>query len=329
MTLRAASLLLLFAVPPLIQIQPAVTTETLPADPDDPAVWVHPNDAAQSLVIATIKAAAPAGGLAVFSLDGKLLQTVGPLNRPNNVDVEQNVDGIDLAIATERFNNRLIAFRIDPASRRLSEAGTLPVFEAPMGIGLYRRPKDGAVFAIVSRKSGPSGSYLWQYRLHVRDGQIRGEKVREFGAFSGTGEIEAVAVDDELGYVYYADEDFGIRQYHADPDHPDAGRELLVFAQDGFQGNREGIAIYRQRNGAGFIVCTDQIPGGSRYRLYDRRNPRRLVAVLHGPADSTDGIEVASGAFGSRFPRGFLVAMNSGPRNFLLFDWAALRLPRR
>ena len=32
------------------------------------------------------------------------------------------------------------------------------------------------------------------------------------------GEIEAVAVDDAPGYVYYADEGNGTHKYHADPD---------------------------------------------------------------------------------------------------------------
>ena len=74
--------------------------------------------------------------------------------------------------------------------------------------------------------------------------------VRYFGAFSGTGEIEAVAVDDALGYVYYADEGNGIRKYHADPDHRDAASELAHFGRTGFRADREGIAIYagRRRN---------------------------------------------------------------------------------
>ena len=90
-----------------------------------------------------------------------------------------------------------------------------------MGVALYRRPKDGAIFAIVGRKNGPKSGYLWQYRLEDDGrGNVRALKIREFGQFSGTGEIEAIAVDDELGYVYYADEGNGIHKWHADPDHP-------------------------------------------------------------------------------------------------------------
>jgi myo-inositol-hexaphosphate 3-phosphohydrolase len=81
--------------------------------------------------------------------------------------------------------------------------------------------------------------------------------------------------------------------------------------------NREGIAVHND-----YIVCTDQIPGGSQYRLYSRRrNQKNPIAVLAGTADSTDGIEVVSRPMGSRFPNGFLVAMNSSGKNFLLFAW--------
>ena len=70
----------------------------------------------------------------------------------------------------------------------------------PMGIALYKRPADGAIFAIVSRKTGPSGSYLWQYRLSDDgDGHVTGTKVREFGTFS-----DATSMDDgvpELGEI--------------------------------------------------------------------------------------------------------------------------------
>ena len=47
-----------------------------------------------------------------------------------------------------------------------------------------------------------------------------------------------------------------------------------------------------------------------------------MIKVVHGGADSTDGIEATSTALGPNFPDGVLVAMNSRPRNFLIFDWA-------
>lgn len=198
-----------------------------------------------------------------------------------------------------------------------------------MGIALYRRPRDRAIFAIVGRKAGPRDGYLWQYRLQDDgSGQLKAVKVREFGRFSGRGEIEAIAVDDELGYVYYADEGDGIHKWHADPDSPEASRELAHFGGQGFAADREGIAIYTHRDGTGYIICTDQLKGASEYRVYRREGkPGRphdhaeVVKIVRGDADSTDGIEVTSANLGTRFPKGLLVAMNSRGRNFLLFGW--------
>lgn len=337
--LAAASLPLLS-----VRVQPAVETESAGDDADDPAIWVHPKDASRSLVIGTNKAAAPRGALVVYGLDGKVRQRIDGLDRPNNVDVEYGfrLGGrrVDIAVTTERYQKRLRVFRIDERTGTLEEVssgGGIPVLEGregrgrePMGIGLYRRARDGAVFAIVSPKEGPLDGYLEQYRLgDDGSGKVKGEKVREFGAFSGAGEIEAVAVDDELGYVYYADEDTGIRKYHADPDHPLRRKELALFGREGYQGNREGLAIYATGKGRGFLISTDQVKGGSRHLLYrregtpaDPHDHSEVVAAIEGGADSTDGIESTAHPLGRAFPRGMLAVMNSSGKNFFFYNWA-------
>jgi 3-phytase len=332
----------LIAPPLAVDIPMRVATAPVANDADDPAIWVHPGDPSQSLIIATDKSPAPDGGLFVFDLDGQARQRLGPIDRPNNVDVEYGLvlrgQPTDIAVVTERLQRRLRVYHILPDERRLQEIspGGLAVFEgevgeqaAPMGIALYRRTRDGAVFAIVGRKEGPRHGYLWQYRLEDDgSGKVKAKKVREFGLFSGQGEIEVIAVDDSLGYIYYADEGRGIFKYHADPDHPDAARALAHFGADGFSGDREGIAIYARAGGTGYIVCTDQISGNSQYRLYrregERGNPHdhsTVHKIVRGGADSTDGIEVTSAGLGPRFATGALVAMNDRGRNFLVFSW--------
>ncbi len=320
-----------------------VATEPVTNDPDDPAIWVHPTDPSKSLILGTNKVRAPEGGLWVYGLDGKTKQVIKNLDRPNNVDVAHGLPlggkRVDIAVVTERLKQRLLVYGIDAATGELADIGSgggIAVFAgeqgeaaAPMGVALYRRPKDGAIFAIVGRKTGPAKGYLWQYRLTDDGaGKVKGEKVREFGHFSGSGEIEAIGVDHELGYVYFADEGFGIRKWHADPDHPQAGTELAVLGREGFRGDREGIAVYARKDGTGYIVCADQLEGSSEFRIYRREgapgNPHdhsEVLKVVRGGADSTDGLEVLSTPLGSRFPNGLLVAMNSASKNFLLFDW--------
>ena len=324
--------------PLVATVAPVRASATLAHDPDDPAIWVHPSAPERSLVLGTVKVQAPDGGVAVFALDGTLRQLVTGIDRPNNIDVEYGFTfggrSIDIAVVTERYQRRLRVFAIAADGSGISDLGAVPVLEgqageagAPMGIGLYRRPGDGAVFAIVAPKTGPADGYLWQYRLQdAGGGRISAEAVRRFGRFGGTGEIEAVAVDDETGHVYYADEDNGVHKWHADPDHPDAAKELAHFAREGFSGDREGIAIYSGRGGAGYVVATDQLPVNSGYHLYRRDTPGdRPVRVFSGGADSTDGIEVTSRDLGPEFPGGLFVAMNSRAKNFLFYRWSDIQ----
>ena len=328
-----------------LEIESEYGTAQLSNDPDDPAIWVHPTDPGRSLILGTMKVAAPAGAIVAFGMDGQIRQVISGIDRPNNIDVEYGIQlggrRVDVAVATERLARQLRIFRIDPAEGRLVDMGGVPVLEgqvgeagAPMGLALYHRARDGAVFAIVSPKEGPRQNYLWQYRLvDSGDGRIGARFVRRFGNFSATtireeNEIESVVVDDALGYVYYSDEADGIHKWHADPDHPDAGRELAHFARSGFRGDREGIAIYALPDGTGYIVGTDQLDEDSEYHVYPREgapgNPHdhsREITVLRGGADATDGIEISSRPLGPGLPSGALVAMNSAPRNFLVFRW--------
>jgi 3-phytase len=328
-----------------LEIEAEYGTASLSNDPDDPAIWVHPTDSSRSLILGTMKVASPAGAIVVYGMDGQIRQVISGIDRPNNIDVEYGFRlagrTVDIAVATERLKRQLRVFRIDPPDGRLVDLGGIPILEgqtgeagAPMGIGLYRRERDAAIFAIVAPKEGPRDGYLWQYRLFdAGAGRIGARFVRRFGSFSATtvreeNEIEAVAVDDELGYVYYADEADGIHKWHADPDHPDAGRELAQFGRTGFRGDREGIAIYALADGTGYIVCTDQIDEDSEYHLYPREGTRenahdhsREIAVFRGGVDATDGLEISSRELGPGLPHGVMIAMNSAPRNFLVFRW--------
>lgn len=330
-----------------LDIPVAVTTESVTDDPDDPAIWIHSDDPAKSLIVGTNKVAAPKGALVVFGLDGKIRQTIAGLDRPNNVDIEYGLPlqtgPVDIAVAAERIQGQLRIFQINPGGLKdITSAGNTKVFAdrkgeqaAPMGISLYKRPRDGAIFAIVAPKNGPADGYLGQYRLtDDGNGKVKATFVRYFGFFSGKGEIEAVAVDDALGHVYYADEGDGIHKYHADPDSPGASAQLAHFGRDGFRGDREGIALYARADATGFIVCTDQLKGNAEYRLFRREgepgNPHdhsKTLRIVRGGADETDGIEITSRPLGPRFPHGILIAMNSTPRNFLIFDWDSVWRP--
>ncbi|MFQ3669599.1 MAG: phytase [Fimbriimonadaceae bacterium] len=309
----------------IADVRPNFATEAVAHDADDPAVWVHPTRPERSLIVGTDKHQGT-GGLFVFDLQGRIVQRIQPVDRPNNVDVEGN-----LVAVTERVARRLRFFVVDPATRRLSDAsGNTEVFVgepgergAPMGIALYRRPSDRALFAIVSPKQGPNEGVLAQYRVLWNPATRRYDLrfVRRFGTFSGKKEVESIAVDHQLGYVYYSDETVGTRKQHADPDHPRAGVEISVFNQAGWEGDHEGIAIWARPDGTGYLVCTEQLGGNSVFHVFRREGDNAPVGRFRIGSDGTDGIEATSANLGPSFPQGLFVAMNSGDRNFLVVDW--------
>ncbi len=327
-----------------VVVEPVRISQQVAVDSDDPAIWVNPLDPEASLVLGTDKGDGSStdtvgrGALYVFHLDGSIdeQRTVRGLARPNNVDVEYGLSfqgsSIDIAAVTERYANQIRVYRL-PDMEPI-DGGGIPVFEgesrrAPMGIALYKRRGDGAVFVILSRKSGPQdGGYLWQYRLEdTGAGTVKGTKVREFGLWSGIGEIEAVAVDDALGYVYASDEEVGIRKYRADPAANDANEELALFGTDGYAGDREGISIYEATDSTGYLLVADQ--GGNAFHIYrregepaDRHDHQRIRTVRLATMDS-DGSEVTSKSLSDEFPGGLFVAM-SDDGTFHFYSWLAI-----
>ena len=315
------------------KLSPVIVTEQVKHDADDPAIWIHPTDPSKSLIVGTDKE--EDGALYIFTLDGKIdeQKTVRGLKRPNNVDVEYGLvlNGVptDIVVATERYENKIRIFSL-PEMKPVDNGG-IDVFvdetlRAPMGITLYKRPSDGSIYAIVGRKEGPTdGTYLWQYLLEDDgSGMVKGTKVREFGKWSGIAEIEAIAVDDVLGYIYYADEGVGIRKYHADPDADKANEELALFGTEGFTEDREGISIYQVNDGTGYILISDQ--EANKFNIYKREgepdDPHNhlLVKVIDASTTSSDGCEVTNVSLNEKFPAGLFVAM-SDDKTFQLYSW--------
>jgi len=309
-------------------LAPTIVTDPTPHDTDDPAIWINAADQSKSLILGTDKDSD--GGLYAYDLNGKIVNNVTGLKRPNNVDVAYGLaygdTTIDIAVLTERETNSIRVFRLPDLTP--VDNGGIPVFvdeeeRAPMGIALYTRAADSAIFAIVGRKSGPKEGYLWQYRLDGTNGQLRADVVRKFGQFSGQKEIEAIAVDNELGYVYYSDEGVGVRKYEADPDKGNDG-QLALFAQDGFKDDHEGIAIYKSSDSTGYILVSNQ--QANTFMVYPREGaagqPHQHDQLAEIPVSTVecDGVDVTSVTLGSQFPNGVFVAMSNG-MVFHYYEW--------
>ena len=320
-------------------IAPVIITEPTKYDTDDPAIWIHPTDPSQSLIVGTDKNPED-GALYVYDLDGKIQpeKTIRPLLRVNNVDIEYGLplggEMVDIAVSTERGANKIRVHSL-PDMKEIDNGG-IEVFTGeegrqamPMGVSLYKRPSDGAIYAIVGRKSGPAEGYLFQYKLEDDGhGNVIGVLVRQFGTYSGLNEIESIAVDDPLGYVYYSDEGAGTRKYHADPDAPGAETELAlfgtVFGPEGFTRDNEGISIYQVDDGTGYILVSDQ--HANKFRIYTREGEpddphnHRFVKSVSVSTNESDGSEITSVVVNENFPNGLFVAMSDN-QTFHYYSW--------
>ncbi len=313
-------------------VKPLYVTAPVEYDTDDPAIWINPSDPAQSLILGTDKD--ENGALYVYDLKGKIIQdkVVKGLKRPNNVDVAYglalNGKATDIAVVTERFTHQLRIYAL-PDMQAIDNGG-LAVFEGEtgteyrdlMGIALYTNPT-GAIYAIVGRKTGPTdGTYLWQYLLEDDGtGKVKATLVRKFGQFSGKKEIESIAVDNELGYVYYSDEQYGVRKYHADP--AKGNEELAVFATEGYKEDNEGISIYKTNDSTGYILVSDQ--SANEFKVYKREgdataHQHEPIATVKTSTNQSDGSDIVSVPLNEDFKHGLFVAM-SDDKTFHLYRW--------
>ncbi|KJD35253.1 3-phytase [Tamlana sedimentorum] len=311
-------------------IKPTVITEKTPNDTDDPAIWVNPNDASKSIVFGTDKKTN--GGIYAFDLDGKIIheKSIKNIQRPNNVDLEygfklNDSTATDIIAFTEREKQQIRVFSV-PDMKPL-DGGGFKVFtdatelehNAPMGIALYKSPKTETIYAIVGRKAGPKTGYLYQYELVTDSLGVHANLVRKFGNFSGKKEIEAIAVDNENGVVYYSDEGQCVRKYYAEPSM--GNEELGCFGSEYFTDDIEGIAIAKYKN-KGFLIVSNQ--QAHSFNIFDLKTDAFIKEINLGTIE-TDGCDVTTVALGNKFPNGLFVSMND-EKNFFFHDLALLDL---
>ena len=309
------------------EVNPTAETEPVPSSgdaADDPAIWVHPSDPSLSLVIGTDKE----GGLAVYDLSGRQLQYL-PGTRPNNVDIRHAFSlggqSMDLVVASERDDDVITVYRVDPQSRQLAAVGA-PIATGMdiYGICTYRSPVSGNDYVFVtSEEAGPVGQFL------ISDdgsGGVSGELVRELNMATTT---EGCVADNDLGYLYVAEEDVAVWKYSAEPD---GGSDRVEVDRVGsrLEDDIEGMTIYYGDGEAGYLIVSSQ--GSDEFVLYERTGDNRHVAVFSivdgggiDGAENTDGIDVISTPLGGAFPRGLFVAQDGendpDNQNFKLVPW--------
>ncbi|WAZ27024.1 phytase [Streptomyces cinnabarinus] len=170
------------------------------SDADDPAIWRNSADPGRSLVVATAKE----GGLRVYDLDARLVQSVpapaGPTpddapGRFNNADLvhglKLSTGRADLAVTSDRGNDRLRFYRIDrdraggPLTD-VTDPAAPPVFSADQdeindqttayGLATWTDRATGRSYALVSRRERTGVALL--ELLPSRSGTVGYRKIR-------------------------------------------------------------------------------------------------------------------------------------------------------
>jgi len=265
---------------------------------DDPAIWVHPEDPARSLILGTDKKA----GLAFYDIRARQRQFLAD-GFLNNVDVRDGfeIDGrrVALAAASNRSDATVGLYLIDPETARVRAAPVAaPIatgFNEPYGLCLYHSRRSGAHYVFVNDKEGQ----VRQWRLAVADGAVTAEMVREWSVGSTT---EGCVADDATHDLFIGEEAVAIWRYAAEPD---AGSDRIAVdrtrAHGGphLTGDIEGLALYRDGESEGYLLASSQGDNGfAVYRLVEGfplvgrfRVGMNLAAGLDGVSE-TDGIEV-------------------------------------
>ncbi|MEL4178745.1 phytase [Roseateles sp. PN1] len=303
---------------------------------DDPAIWVHPAEASRSRVLGTNKKQ----GLLVYDLQGRELQLL-EVGRINNVDLRQRIQtggqSFDLAVATQRDENALVLFGIDP-NGQVRELARLPTdLKDIYGLCVGRTP-DGQLDAFPNDKDGR----VQQYRIELNaQGQWQARLLR---AFKLASQPEGCVVHEAEQRLFVGEEKRGIWAVDARAGVP-AKPYLVMPVGAELQADVEGLAVYEGRDGKpSYLLASSQ--GNHSYLVLDAKPPFALrggfriginAKLQIDGASETDGLDVNSTNFGGVYGQGLIVVQDGhkrlpdGPQNFKYLPWAdvarALKLP--
>ncbi|MFM6133242.1 MAG: phytase, partial [Sphaerospermopsis kisseleviana] len=335
-------------VTPIVETRPTLLDDdSLPfsqrADADDPAIYVNSTDSSKSLVLTSVKN----GGLRIYDLAGNLLQTINPSNpdiRYNNIDLQYGFtlggQKVDIAVASDRNNDKLAIFKINPNStngnflENITDSNAATIFQSlpfptpysassrsAYGLALYRSPVTNDYYAFTSRRQ--TGDVAQLKLLDKGNGKIGYELVRNFTIPSSTtagasAQTEGMVADQETGFLYIGQEDVGIWKFKAEPNGGTTGLLIEKVKAEGgknLTNDVEGLTIYYGKNGTGYLLASSQ--GDNTFAVYTREGNNDFLGRFgvgnNGSIDSvqeSDGADVINSPLGANFPNGVFITQD-------------------
>jgi 3-phytase len=277
-------------------VQSTVTTGPChsPGDAcDDTAIWIHPTDPNQSVVIGDDKD----GGMVLWNLQGSEIQFLDGDTKMNNVDLRYNFPlagtfstdqthtHVALVGVTNETDSGVTLYKVNPYSTppgKLEHAnGTLPASTLPLGKPL--------VYGGCMYYSQPTGTYY--FFANWKDGTVM--QVQLTGGTSVTakpvrtfdvgGQVEGCVADDVHQAFYIGEEDrasgstgragFGDSRTEVD-------RSLGHWPE----GGRRGLTLYYRSDGDGYLIASGQSEGTDAETSFTRG-----MVPTHGRGRSASG----------------------------------------
>ncbi|MEU6645375.1 phytase [Saccharomonospora sp. NPDC046836] len=306
------------------------------ASADDPAIWRNPRNPDRSLVVATAKE----GGLRVYDLDAREVQSIPAAPAPGPDDAPGRINNVDIvgdyAVVSDRGFDTLRIYRIDPnrASGPLKEvtdpAAAPRIFSANQaevnaettayGLAAWRDRASGRIFAAATQAGRATLALL--ELTPTRSGNVGYAKVRtlqlpsEFPLPGGTtwtpcedpGEepqAEGMVADPAAGVLYVGQEDVGVWRLKTDF----TGRPKLIDKVHDFgvaytQDPETGECTFGADPGYGGKVLTADVEGLT--IMYQRNGQGYLLVSSQG-----DNTFAVYGRHDNKYKGGFRVAPGS------------------
>lgn len=297
---------------------------------DDPAIWIHPSDPAQSIIYGSNKK----GGISAYDLSGEEI-AFGEFGLINNIDVAYNlklkVKEIDICGGTNRTNNTIDLYMIDPESGELNFILQNPVESevyVVYGFCFYHSPISDRNYAFLCGKDG----VIEQYEILEGNEKLGIQLVNSFDIGS---QPEGMVADHKHGYLYIGEENECIWKVNAEPDDNTTTKIALSSESDNdnIEYDIEGLTIYYTSGNHGYLIASSQ--GNSTFAIYDRFFENKyigsfsIVKDIFDGTSKTDGIDVINLNLGTEFTEGMFIAQDDRnrdndaikPQNFKMVKW--------